>query len=457
VAVTRQLVGNYIIDRELGRGGMGVVYAATHRVLRKRAAIKVLADPSNNVERFFNEARAAMAIDHPGIVRIYDVGCESDGHAYIAMELLEGESLRARLDRGRLPVRVAVMYARLIAEALAAVHGVQIIHRDLKPENVIITGHEQLKLVDFGVAKLASDLAAGVKTISGALVGTPLYMSPEQCEGVREIDARSDLYSLGCMMFVMIAGEPPFYSNGMGALISMHMYDPPPALRDRCPTASPALAQIVARLLAKDPDARFQSARELADALADPALHELAATDAADATAAMPVQSPTADTPPAAELVQHPPAADTERVRSRSRLVLAVLAAILVAAGGLAISRFATGDDVAVIVPAPPVVRAVVPAVDAALPDAPPERATVTITLEGAPAGTEVRIAGKLHGVVPRIDVPRGTHQVQLVLARAGYRTLSIPIVPDRDRALPVRLQRLPRPIGENDPLEYPP
>ena len=288
VATTQFLVGNYVIERELGRGGMGVVYAAHHRVLGKPAAIKLLANPDSNVERFFNEGRAAMAIEHEGVVRVYDIGRASDGRAYIAMELLDGNSLSVMLSRGPLPVRTAVNYARQIAEALSAVHAVDIVHRDLKPENVIVVAGDRVKLVDFGIAKLVGDLANNVKTVSGALLGTPHYMSPEQGEGVRELDARSDLYSLGCVLYAMLTGAPPFSSTGIGALIAMHLYDPVPPLRARCPAASPALEAVVERLLAKAPEDRYGDASSVAHALSDPAVLELRATGAAAATAAMP-------------------------------------------------------------------------------------------------------------------------------------------------------------------------
>jgi len=269
-------LGSYTVERELGRGGMGAVYSAVHTLLGRRAAVKVLlAELSRNqdlVQRFFNEARAATAIKHPSIVEIYDFGWAPDGSAYIVMELMEGESLATRLARQRrLPVAVALTVARQIANALAAAHRAGIVHRDLKPDNVFlvadveVVGGERVKLLDFGIAKLAA--TGGVsRTTTGAIMGTPLYMSPEQCEGARHVDHRTDLYALGCILFEMIAGRPPFQSEGVGGLIGAHLHLPPPALRSVA-DAPVEVEAIVARLLAKSPDDRYPRAEDVAAAL----------------------------------------------------------------------------------------------------------------------------------------------------------------------------------------------
>ena len=271
-----QTLGAYTIERELGRGGMGAVYSAVHATLGRRAAVKVLlAELSRNqevVQRFFNEARAATAIKHPSIVEVYDFGWAADGSAYIVMELMDGEALAARLERaGRLPLTGALTIARQIATALAAAHRAGIVHRDLKPDNVFLVpdpeviGGERAKLLDFGIAKL---LAEGVsRTSTGAVLGTPLYMSPEQCQGAKLVDHRSDLYSLGCLLFEMIGGQTPFVSDGVGELIGMHQFVAPPALSTIAPSVPPEVEALVARLLAKAPAERYQQAEELAIAL----------------------------------------------------------------------------------------------------------------------------------------------------------------------------------------------
>ncbi len=271
-----QTLGAYTIERELGRGGMGAVYTAVHNMLGRRAAVKVLLPEMSRhqevVQRFFNEARAATAIKHPSIVEIYDFGWAPDGSAYIVMEMMDGEALAARLARaGRLSVPAALTIARQIATALAAAHKANIVHRDLKPDNVFLVpdpeviGGERVKLLDFGIAKLVADGVS--RTSTGAVLGTPLYMSPEQCQGAKLVDARSDLYSLGCMLFEMLAGRPPFVSEGVGELIGMHQFVAPPPLRALAPDVPPEVDALVARLLAKAPGDRHQSAAELATAL----------------------------------------------------------------------------------------------------------------------------------------------------------------------------------------------
>ncbi|MGE3453800.1 MAG: serine/threonine-protein kinase, partial [Kofleriaceae bacterium] len=268
------VIGNYRIVAELGRGGMGLVYRAEHTQLGRPAALKMLlpqfsSDPTI-VQRFFNEARAASAIDHPGIVEVYDFGTHSDGRAYIVMPLLKGESLEQRLSRGVLPPIEAASIAAQVAGALSAAHRRGIVHRDLKPDNIFLVpndlmpGGMQVKLLDFGIAKLADDRITGVKTQTGALMGTPAYMSPEQCMGKTDLDHRTDLYSVGCILFHALCGRPPFISDqGAGMMIASHLRDPAPHPRTVNPTVPEPLNAIVLRLLEKDPAARFQTAEDL--------------------------------------------------------------------------------------------------------------------------------------------------------------------------------------------------
>ncbi len=271
------IIGSYAVRNEIGRGGMGVVYEAVHTTLSRLAAVKVLLaqftrDPGI-VQRFFNEARAASTIRHPGIVEIYDFGFTPAGDAYIVMELLEGESLGARLQRlGQLPALVAAGIARQIAAALGAAHRIGIVHRDLKPDNIFlvpdaeVSGGERVKLLDFGIAKLTVDDRHASQTSTGIVVGTPTYMSPEQCAGSRHLDARSDLYALGCLLYRMLAGRVPFEGD-VGWVIGAHQHLAPPPLEQLAPGTPAAIATLVARLLAKTPDARPASATEVAEAL----------------------------------------------------------------------------------------------------------------------------------------------------------------------------------------------
>ncbi len=274
---TMASIGSYRLGHEIGRGGMGVVYQATHAVLGRQAAVKVLLaqytrDPSI-VQRFFNEARAASAIRHPGIVEIYDFGVTPTGDAYIVMELLEGESLGARLQRvGCLGERGAVVIARQIASALAAAHRVGIVHRDLKPDNVFlvpdaeVTGGERVKLLDFGIAKLAIDDRQASQTTTGLVIGTPSYMSPEQCAGSRHIDGRADLYALGCVMYRSLAGRLPFEGD-IGWVIGAHQHLAPSSLAALAPEVTPSTVTLVERLLSKAPGDRPASGAEVVDAL----------------------------------------------------------------------------------------------------------------------------------------------------------------------------------------------
>ena len=272
------MVGSYRITGELSRGGMGAVYRAEHSVLERTVAVKVLRPEltanEELVVRFVNEAKAASAIQHPGIIEVLDFGHASDGRAYFVMEMLQGESLSRRIQsRGKLPEREAVEIARGIASALTAAHGKGIIHRDLKPDNVFLIPDpylgERPKVLDFGIAKLgelARDQAKYTQT--GALIGTPLYMAPEQARAASGIDHRADLYSLGCMLYDMLVGEPPFVAVGAGEIIALQLFGQAVRPSERAPGVSPAVETIVMRLLEKEPQDRFQSAGELANALA---------------------------------------------------------------------------------------------------------------------------------------------------------------------------------------------
>ena len=275
-----QVIGNYRIVSELGRGGMGMVYRAEHTQLGRPAALKMLqpqmSTDASIVQRFFNEARAASSIDHPGIVEVYDFGTHTDGRAYIVMALLKGESLATRLERGPMPAIEGATVMVQVASALAAAHARGIVHRDLKPDNIFLVPNEmmpngiQVKLLDFGIAKLADDQGAGFKTQTGALIGTPAYMSPEQCMGRSDLDHRTDLYSFGCILFHMLCGRPPFLGEqGTGMMIAAHIRDAPPDPRSINPNIPGRLAAIMLRLLEKEPAARYQSAAELKQALVD--------------------------------------------------------------------------------------------------------------------------------------------------------------------------------------------
>ena len=228
-------INNYEVVSVLGEGGMGAVYLATHPFMGRKAAIKVLrrelAEDPGLVERFMNEARAANAIHHPNIIDIIDVGRLPSGIPYLMMEFLEGESLAQRIAGQRVDIALAVNIAKQTASALGAAHAKGIVHRDLKPDNLFLVpdGEQQfgsrVKVLDFGIAKLRGELSgSGAKTQSGSVMGTPPYMSPEQCRGITdEIDHRTDVYALGIILYEMLTGAPPFVSEGWGEVVLLHV------------------------------------------------------------------------------------------------------------------------------------------------------------------------------------------------------------------------------------------
>ena len=256
---------------------MGTVYKATHELIGRPAAVKLLRSDLDTrqelIDRFFNEARAATAIRHPGIVEIFDFGYTEDGHGYLVMELLVGKTLkRAIADVGHYTEPEAAAIIRGIASALKAAHAQGIFHRDLKPDNVFLvpdlegaTGAVRPKVLDFGIAKLTENGAGHTKL--GMLIGTPSYMAPEQAREASAVDHRADLYSLGCILYELLTGRPPFVSEGAGEIVAMHLMDDPIPPRSLAAHITPAMDAIVMRLLAKDPANRIQSAGELMQVL----------------------------------------------------------------------------------------------------------------------------------------------------------------------------------------------
>ena len=275
-----QRFGNYLATALLGEGGMGAVYLAEHPGIGRQVAIKVLRSElgrdEQSLARFINEARAANSIRHPNIIEILDSGVTENGISYLVMELLRGESLTARIKRkGRLAPSEAVALVMQTASALGAAHAKGIVHRDLKPDNLFVVpdeanpGREHIKVLDFGIAKLQTTAPGGfVKTRTGSLMGTPIYMSPEQCLGTKEVDRRSDIYSLGAILYELTTGRPPFLSEGFGALLDMHLNQPPRPPRQIEPNISPGLEAVMLRMLAKKPEDRFQSMAEVESVLA---------------------------------------------------------------------------------------------------------------------------------------------------------------------------------------------
>ncbi|MGH7497260.1 MAG: protein kinase domain-containing protein [Gemmatimonadales bacterium] len=267
------LAGRYTVERELGRGGMATVYLADDLKHRRKVAIKVLRPELGSLlgpERFTREIRVAAGLTHPHILPLHDSG-EADGLLFYVMPYVRGESLRQKLSREtQLSIDEAVAIVRQVASALDHAHAHGLIHRDIKPENILLHEGEAM-VADFGIA-LAPGAAPGERlTGTGLMVGTPEYMSPEQAAGERALDARSDVYSLGCLLYEMLAGEPPYTGPTAQAVIAKRFTDPVPAIRRLRPAVPLAVEQALMKALARVPADRFASAGALADALTAPA------------------------------------------------------------------------------------------------------------------------------------------------------------------------------------------
>jgi len=274
-------LGRYEIRLQLGAGGMGEVYLAQDSKLDRKVALKILpaelAANRDRMERFVREAKSAAALSHPNIAQIFEIG-EHGGTHFIAMEFIDGDTLREKIHRERTEFRKLLRYLQHAAEGLAKAHAAGIVHRDLKPDNIMITRDGHAKILDFGLAKLieqqptpagdSSEEATAVMpqhSIPGTVMGTVGYMSPEQAQGkTKEIDQRSDIFSFGCILFEAATGRKPF--EGESVIKSLHMvvYEPAPPIADFNPSAPVELQRIVRRCLAKDPDERYQSIKEVA-------------------------------------------------------------------------------------------------------------------------------------------------------------------------------------------------
>ena len=268
-----KVIGNFRVVSLLGRGGMGEVYVAEHVGIATRVAVKVLlpeiSKNADHVHRLFNEARIVSRIKHAGITKIFDVGFH-EGQAYLVMEYLEGEALGRRIARqGRLSLGEVAELGRQVASVLAATHASGVTHRDLKPDNIFVVADaelergERVKVLDFGIAKLAG--SGGPRTVG--TMGTPEYMAPEQWGDSGSVDWRADAYALGCVLFEMIAGRPPFPSSTIAEAYTQHTQAMPPALCTLVPDVPLEIERLVQQLLAKDPAARGESMHVVVRAL----------------------------------------------------------------------------------------------------------------------------------------------------------------------------------------------
>ncbi len=263
------LAARYEVESELGRGGMAVVYRARDLKHDRTVAIKVLRPELSaalGADRFVREIRIAAQLQHPHIIALYDSG-EADGILYYVMPYVEGESLRSRLDRqGQLSVDEALEVAREVADALSYAHSHGVVHRDIKPENILLSGGHAA-VADFGIARAIAVSAADPSTETGIALGTPAYMSPEQAAGEQRVDGRSDIYALGCVLYEMLAGEPPFGGATVQATLARHLQDAPPSLRTVRPSVPVGLEKVLEISLAKAPADRFSTATEFVEAV----------------------------------------------------------------------------------------------------------------------------------------------------------------------------------------------
>jgi eukaryotic-like serine/threonine-protein kinase len=502
-----ETVGSYRLIQKLGEGGMGEVYLAEHKYIARRAAIKFLLPEFTGapdvVGRFFAEARAASLIEHPGIVEVVDCEIHKDGRAYIVMEHLRGESLRAYLDRAAKldgDPAGALAILRQIALALAAAHAQGIVHRDLKPDNVFLhlpvgrsPASPVVKILDFGIAKLLGPSGEErTKTRTGQLLGTPLYMSPEQCRGARLVDSLSDVYAFGCIMYEMFCGRPPFVADGFGDLIIAHVSQPPPEPLDLAPAMSPLVRRTLLACLAKDPRKRPASMESLAASLTEEGASDVidlrrpiepgspvdgqAASSGAPSPLVAPARpgaaSATPSAPgPAAQPVTEPVIVMTAEVGGTRLLptkptTFGATASEIIAArsdksGKRAGAAIAGGAALAVALgvawklaghptPPPPESQAPIPAPQSvtAAGEGPTRQTpapepqlfeTSSIALKDLPAGARVRLDGRI--TTSPLTVRRGDSSHVIVVDAEGYEPFQLTVDGSKDRTVSVAMK----------------
>ena len=291
----------YRVERVIGRGAMGVVYAAQHELLRQRVALKLLlpevAADDEAVRRFINEARAAARIKDEHVAGVMDVGKTDAGVVYMVLEYLDGKDLGEVLaERGKLPQTEVVDYVLQALVAIAEAHGAGIVHRDLKPGNLFLTqkgGQPHVKVLDFGISKVQGNSPHSRSlTKTSALLGSPGYMSPEQVRSAKYVDARSDIWSIGVILYRLLTDTPPFDGETVGAVFAAILEQSPQPVRALVPEVSPELDRVVLRCLERKPDARWQSVAELAAALAPLASEDGARSAERVSRAPRPISTP---------------------------------------------------------------------------------------------------------------------------------------------------------------------
>jgi hypothetical protein len=440
--IGRMLAGQFRIDALLGQGGMGAVYKGTQLSVNRAVAIKLIAASAPNqdelVKRFRREAEATARLSHPNTVRLFDFGVSDAHELYMVMELLEGCDLSAHLqNQGSMPLTEALRLVRQVLCALSEAHALGIVHRDLKPGNVFLSrvqgGEIFVKVMDFGIAGIEQARDTQKLTMTGAVMGTPAYMSPEQAQG-RPVDARSDLYSLGVMLFEMLTGRLPFEADTVVSLLLAHVTKPPARLNEVLPDSPQlaALQSLLDLLLAKTPEERPQSAAaalEAVDALAAGSL-QLPPRQASGARVAATANTASAATPLGWSVTQGHGAAAAQKHRA----LLLLMAAGAIALGGVIAWR----------THAPPAAVAV-----ASVPTKDPVAEIRSVTIASVPKGASVLLEGAELGKTPYVlEFKRDT---VLSVALSGHVPQTITVTKDSDPNLVVELAPVQRRAAGND------
>ena len=447
--LTGSTLGNYVLAELLDEGGVGSVYVAEHRFFGEKAAVKVLhQQPANTnaveiAQRFFQEARATRSIQHTNVIKVHDFGQTDAGILYLAMELLEGVGIGHVLTRGAIEERSAAFIAAAVASGLSAAHQNGIIHRDLKPQNIFLCANGNVKLLDFGMAKVKE---SKVRTGVGLLAGTPHYMSPEQIRQ-EPVGPSADVYGLGAVLFKMLTGRLPFQSESLLEIVKMHLDKAAPRPSEHAPVSA-RMDEIVLACLEKDPAKRPASMAELRELLR-PIAEQLGPEGVVrDA----PERAELTPTPATAKGLQELARASVDRARpARSaRRSWAMIA-------GIVVCFFAVGAAVAALRPwaraktnvakeaVAPIATPVVVASGADVrPPAPPERGVLAV--QSDPPGAEVFADHVPRGVAPlELDVPL---PVEIKLTKEGFKTIRRKIT----RPGPVRIRLVPAEPGSTLP-----